>query len=96
MNKPFLNEIALTAPALAEILDSMLEFNPLLRKSASELLMHEYFNDIRIPENEVRCEHKLELDIDRDEFFDSTTERFTFTNEELIERLDNLLFHNDK
>ena len=38
MQKAFLDQIALIDPPLADLLDSMLEFNPLFRKTASELL----------------------------------------------------------
>ena len=91
MQKAFLDQIALVDPPLADLLDSMLEFNPLFRKTASELLQHEYFDDVRVEENEVRSDLKLELDIDTDEFFNSKTSRFTLTSQELVARLDCIL-----
>ena len=53
-----------TSPELLEILDSMLSFNPYFRPSAKDLLKNELFNNIRMPENEEPCPHKIVVDID--------------------------------
>ena len=48
VEKKFLTWVSKVDPEMAELLNSMLEFNPLHRKSASELLRHTYFDDVRI------------------------------------------------
>ena len=42
----------------------MLSFNPYFRPSAKDLLNNELFNNIRMPENEEPCPHRIVIDID--------------------------------
>lgn len=62
----FLKPLQEADPAMADLLESMLEFNPYLRKTASELLAHPYFDDIRQPETEGPAMHKVILEVDSD------------------------------
>lgn len=74
-------------PDLDDLLKSMLEFNPCLRPSASELLSHKFFDDIRVADNEASSDKKLRLDVDSDEHFDLDSCNFKFTDEELITKI---------
>ena len=49
---------------LVEILEQLLHFNPYMRPTAKELLKHPFFDNLRIPENEVNADHKIVVAID--------------------------------
>jgi len=53
-----------TREDLVEILESLLQFNPYMRPTAKELMKHSIFNDIRIQKNELKAQHKINIDID--------------------------------
>ena len=61
----------------------MLEFNPFLRPTASELLENPEFNDIRNSSNEVKAKDKLQLLTDNDDAYDTSTSSFKLTKDEL-------------
>ena len=61
----------------------MLEFNPFLRPTASELLANPEFNDIRNSSNEVKAKDKLRLLTDNDDAYDTSTSSFKLTKDEL-------------
>ena len=44
---------------MASLLESMLEFNPYLRLTASELLANPYFDDIRVKACEVPSDKEI-------------------------------------
>lgn len=48
-------------------MDSMLQFNPLKRKNAGELLKHIVFDKYRVKKAEVGASKKIYLNIDYDE-----------------------------
>ena len=75
--KHFLREVEQKEPLLADLVTRMLEFNPYLRMTASELTDHPFFSEIRLKQNEVNCASKLLLDIDKDESYDPLTSKFT-------------------
>lgn len=57
-----LTEVIPTASRNAiDLIQAMLQFSPVRRPSASDLLMHEYFDDIRLMfEGEIKDKLKLE------------------------------------
>ena len=64
-------------------MESMLEFNPYLRKSAAELLEHPFFADIRVKQNEMSSKTKLLLEIDKDESYDPESSKFTLSDDKI-------------
>ena len=53
-----------TDPRGLELLSRMLEFNPCKRISAAEAIMNDYFDDIRLPEQEELAPPIFDLSID--------------------------------
>lgn len=62
---------------MREILDSLLQFNPYFRLSASELLENQYFDDIRNIKQEKSTKLKINLEVDESGAGDDI---FTLTN----------------
>ena len=54
-----------TRSDLLDILEKMLEFNPMLRPTAGELLKESIFDSIREKENESVAPHKISLSFDK-------------------------------
>lgn len=61
-----IKDLGITHPDLEGLLVKMLQFNPYLRSSASELLNHEFFNEIRDPGLEKQCLPLLDIQIAKD------------------------------
>ena len=49
---------------LIEMLESMLQVNPYMRPSASELLKNPIFDDMRFKDLEKGCQSKVQLEVD--------------------------------
>lgn len=94
--RSFLDSLKQKEPLLGALISSMLEFNPYLRKSAAELMDHPYFDDIRIKQNELSCNSKLLLEIDRDESFDPKSSLFTLSDDELRHAVSKIMLKWDK
>ena len=73
------------------ILDSVIQFNPYYRKSASECLKIAYFDDIRDEEKEIHKLEKVMLDIDQDEAFDYELGKGNVSKEECEKLLMDLI-----
>ena len=68
---------------MIKILESMLQFNPYMRHSASECLQSPLFEGIKISEHEIAAPSKIQLDVDKDDAFDyknACSEKFTKQN----------------
>lgn len=61
-------------PILIEMLKDMLQVNPYMRPSASELLKHPIFDSIRFKVLEKGCQNKVELEVDSDQSYDYENE----------------------
>lgn len=66
----FKKEFPFTTPEILDILQSMLEFNPKFRGSASQLLKSKVFDKIRKPEMEVAAPFQIKLAVDQAGAFD--------------------------
>ena len=64
-----------TDPRGLELLSRMLEFNPCKRISAAEAIMNDYFDDIRLPEQEELAAPIFDLSIDNIESENMSTEQ---------------------
>jgi len=68
---------------MIKILESMLQFNPYMRHSASECLQSPLFEGIKISEHEIAAPSKILLEVDKDDAFDyknACSEKFTKKN----------------
>ena len=63
-------------PILIEMLKDMLQVNPYMRPSASELLKHPIFDSMRFKDLEKGCQSKIELEVDSDQSYDYENEGF--------------------
>jgi len=80
-------EYALTDPAMAKIVEKLLQFNPYLRTSAHDLLKLPLFDKIRDPELEKPANHKINLEIDNDGAFnydDQSSLYYSFDLKEML------------
>ena len=50
---------------LVEILEELLQLNPYMRPTAKELLKHPIFDSVRIKENEIHTDYKINIEMDR-------------------------------
>ena len=71
-----------TSPELIHILESMLQFNPVLRPTAKELLKNPIFDKMRVSENELSSPHKIVIDIDQNHFKQQYDDEKTYTDKE--------------
>jgi serine/threonine protein kinase len=72
-------------PELMDILHSMLNMNPYLRPTADQLLKRKIFDDIRVPMNEVKAPHKIQISIDKNELkFDYEEEKMAIDEKTAI------------
>lgn len=55
---------------MIKMLESMLQFNPYMRHSASECLQSPLFDGIKISEYEIAAPSKIQLEVDMDDAFD--------------------------
>lgn len=68
---------------MIKILESMLQFNPYMRHSASECLQSPLFEGIKISEHEIAAPSKILLEVDKDDAFDyknACSDKFTKKN----------------
>lgn len=77
---------AMNEPVI-ELLKAMLQFNPYLRPTASELLQHSFFDDVRDPTFEAKSRCRLELNVDSEANYDAATDGFKMKNEELRDEI---------
>ena len=66
------------------LLESMLQFNPYLRPSASELLKNPYFDEVRQAAKEKPASNRFRLDVDSDDNFDYETSLFKISKATLL------------
>ena len=71
----FKKKLRFTTLSIVEIFESMIEFNPFFRKSASEYLKHDIFDPVRKEELELLAPFKIKLEVDNEETFDYKTDR---------------------
>lgn len=55
-----------TSPELVEVLEQLLEFNPFFRPTASEILKHKLFDNIRQPGLELPAPKKISIDLEEE------------------------------
>ena len=66
-------------------MQEMLNFSPDMRPTAEQLLLRSFFDDIRVPENEVKAAHKIQINIDKNECkFDYEEEKINFEEKDTI------------
>ena len=63
---------------VVDMLESMLEFNPMFRNSAKECLKNEMFDDIRVKELEQGAPFEIELACDEMDAYDYSTDQDHF------------------
>lgn len=83
MKESLISRLGIKDPALKDILESMLQFNPYFRPSAKELLKHSYFDDIRSAEFEKYHASRQLFEYDMDHCFSTTDNDFNVSLEEL-------------
>ena len=66
----FGKEFPFTTPAVLEILEDMLQFNPHYRSNPSDLLKNKVFDSIRNPDLENPAPFQIKLEIDETDAFD--------------------------
>jgi len=66
----FKKEFPFTTPAVLDILEDMLQFNPHYRSNPVDLLKSKVFDSIRRPELEQPAPFQIKLDIDQTDAFD--------------------------
>ena len=65
------------------MLESMLQVNPYMRLSASELLKNPIFDGMRFKDLEKGCQNKVQLEVDSNQFYDYENEGPKNNNERL-------------